>query len=247
MRYVALTLVSAALFVQPSAVEAGLLSQLLRKGADMVTRGSAKAGKEVAKSGVRKIANTGVRTVGRGTVAPAKQAGRQLVLTGNRTLATGSVRSVVIDRLGIEGGKAMQRLTPTAARRMAEVSEQLARSPHKNQWLSIIQKYGDAAANFIWNNKGAIVVAAGSTAVLVAPEDFLKASGKLMETTVSVTGESIVRPIVTETTRSIAGPVAQEFAKHAAASFPWEFAWGIVGLSGLCVGGYWFCRRRLLR
>ena len=69
--------------------------------------------------------------------------------------------------------------------------------------LAIISKYGDRAADFIWKNKGALVVAGALTAFVANPEPFLDDVADITKFTIEKVAEVASVPVA-ETTKEIA-------------------------------------------
>lgn len=243
---IVITLTAVAVSQIPPA-SAGGISTLLRNGAKLLSRSSAKAGREAAETGIRRATSSGLSTASRTSAKAASRASGQVIVRGGGTVVRSGSTRVVLDHLGPAGAQAMKKLSAGGSRKLAEASAQLAKSPHKTEWLKVISRYGDAAADFVWKNKGAIVVTAGATAAMVAPDDFLKTVGDVARTTVTVAGDAIVRPLITEASRHVAAPIVREVAKHAAASFPWRTVWAMLGLTTMAGLGYGFFRYRRAR
>lgn len=243
---IVITLTAVAVSQIPSA-SAGGISTLLRNGAKLLSRSSAKAGREAAETGIRRATSSGLSTASRTSAKAASRASGQVIVRGGGTVVRSGSTRIVLDHLGPAGAQAMKKLSAGGSRKLAEASAQLAKSPHKTEWLKVISRHGDAAANYVWKNKRAIVVAAGATAAVVAPDDFLKTVGDVASTTVTVAGDAIVRPLITEASRHVAAPVARELARQAAVSFPWGAFWGILGLTMLAGFAYGYYRFRSAR
>jgi hypothetical protein len=71
--------------------------------------------------------------------------------------------------------RAMPRLTPRNARRLAILAEDgaLARSGRWGELVAVIERHGDRAMDFVWRNKGALAVATALGTFLADPEAFL--------------------------------------------------------------------------
>lgn len=192
------------------------VAKLLRKGVQMATRGSGKAARETAESGARVVVRKGA-----------------------------SASATVASNLGAGGSRALRKLSPEYADKVADISGELARSPYREQWIEMLARYGDRCANFLWQRKGSVAVAAGATAVLLSPADFMEASGAVIESGITVAGTHVVKPIITESARHVAAPMAREVAKHAAASFPWGMFWGCLGAASIGGLGAWYFRKSL--
>ena len=71
--------------------------------------------------------------------------------------------------------RAMPRLTPRNARRLAILAEDgaLARTGRWSELLAVVERHGDRAMDFVWRNKGALAVATALGTFLADPEAFL--------------------------------------------------------------------------
>jgi hypothetical protein len=78
--------------------------------------------------------------------------------------------------------RAMPRLTPRNARRLAILAEDgaLARSGRWGELLVVIERHGDRALSFIWRNKGALAVSTVLGTFLADPEAFLGGGRELV-------------------------------------------------------------------
>jgi hypothetical protein len=78
--------------------------------------------------------------------------------------------------------RAMPRLAPRSARRLAMLAEDgaLARSGRWGELVAVIERHGDRALSFIWRNKGALAVTTVLAAFLAEPEAFLGGGRELI-------------------------------------------------------------------
>lgn len=244
-----LTIVVAALVVTVTMNPADAqLGKLLREGAEYLGKKAAKVVKEGAEASLKQsdsIVSRAASKGSRGLVSGGIDAGKQgAVQAGKSAIAVArNSADEILAHLGPSGVQSMQKLSPVGASRLADVSAELAKSPHKAEWLRMIGQSGDAVAEFLWKRKGSVAIATAATAVVLAPSDFVHASEEVATSTISVVGSNVIQPLITQTAQHVAGPVAKEVTKQAAANFPWTLAWclafgGIVG--GL---GYWWLRR----
>ncbi|MEP3480855.1 MAG: hypothetical protein ABJZ55_16525 [Fuerstiella sp.] len=123
--------------------------------------------------------------------------------------ATASASQTVLSRLGVSGVAVMSKLPAAQARRFVELSETLARSPHKTEWLSLISKHGAKCLDFLWKNKSGISVAAGSGAVLLAPDVFLGTVGNVAAAGVKAAGQYVVKPAIDNAGEHVAKPLIE--------------------------------------
>ena len=82
----------------------------------------------------------------------------------------------VLQRYGDSGASALNRLSRGGAQKlgMADDSGLFTATPRSRELLHVIRAYGDEAMDFIWENKGALTVAAMLTKFLSDPEAFIK-------------------------------------------------------------------------
>ncbi|MCA9037898.1 MAG: hypothetical protein KDA91_22375 [Planctomycetaceae bacterium] len=243
VRFLLTVAVCVSLTATPVQCDAGVGS-LLRAAA----RKGWKAASEAAEAGLKRVGGKSVtgsaaaRSAGHGAVrAVPNTFGRQvLVGTGREAVSAGSSASgVILSRLGVHAVGAVNKLSPSAASRVAEMSADLALSPHRAGWLRLLRDFGDEAADFLWQNKGSVAVAATATAVVLSPEDFLAATGRVAETVVETTGTNVVEPMVTGAVNHIATPLIRE----AAAQFPWTLLCNMALIAVITVAWWWYRRR----
>lgn len=190
-----------------ASAEAGLGS-LLTSGAKAA---SAKIGTLFGKSSkvTGKATSTATsRTAGK---VPAGASSRIASNAGSAVArtATASASQAVLSRLGVSGVAVMSKLPVAQAKRFVELSGTLARSPHKAEWLSLISKHGAKCLDFLWKNKSGISVAAGSGAVLLAPDVFLGTVGNVATASVNAAGQYIVKPAIDNAGEHVAKPLIE--------------------------------------
>ena len=100
----------------------------------------------------------------------------------------------LVEQFGKPGVAALKAIEPQAGRRLAILAEsgELQKIGRTPELLDVIAKYGDRAANFVWNNKGALAVGAGLTAFLANPEPFIDGTTNLA----GIVGETAVKPLI---------------------------------------------------
>ncbi len=133
----------------------------------------------------------------------------------------GEIAETVILKLGTPGAQALHALSRRNGRRLVMMLEDgtLARMGRTDEILDVIRKYGDAAMEFIWNNKGALTVPAALIAFVRNPEAFINGTMKLTE----VLGRTTIEPMIT----------------HVAGRINWTWILIIAMLLG---GGIWVFR-----
>lgn len=99
----------------------------------------------------------------------------------------------LVEKGGAAAVRALAKVTPQGARRMAMVLEgELKTLAGKPALLEVIGKYGQRACDFIWANKGVLAGAAAMTAFLANPEPYLNGVRDLAQ----VVAEPVVKPAV---------------------------------------------------
>lgn len=80
-----------------------------------------------------------------------------------------------IERTGESGVKALNAVGPSQGRHLVNLVEDGVIVPGQKSadLLDVVGRYGDKAADFIWRNKGALVVGSALTAFLSNPEPFI--------------------------------------------------------------------------
>lgn len=101
----------------------------------------------------------------------------------------------VIESFGKPAAAALNNVSAQNARRLAIMSGdgELARIGRSDELLGVIGKYGDAAMNFIWKNKGALATATVLAAFLADPEPFINGGKDLAGVLAEKVGEPIIR------------------------------------------------------
>ena len=239
---------SLAIAISMNSAEAQM-GRLLREGVEYLGKQAGKVIKEGAESGARRVGSVAddiaSKTAGKVVTTGSKEAGEQIVVQSGKALAVVGMSSAdqILTHLGPAGVQSMKKLTPVGASRLAEVSAELAKSPHKSEWLRMIGESGDSVATFLWNRKGSVAVAAAATAVVLAPSDFVQASEGVMKSAISTTGAHVIEPLIAQTAQHVAGPVAREVTKQAMANVPWTlvFCLSFMGIAGGL--GYWMFTR----
>jgi hypothetical protein len=179
--------------------KAGPWGKVIREAVEVVTKKSGKAARE----GVEAATKKGASRVG----AKAASRGGALLVRGSDDVA-----ARVVGRFGDDGVRALNSLSPTGAKRLAMMSDDLAGSGRGRDWMRIIAQRGDEATDWLWQRRGSVAVGTVATAVLLQPEEFIEASERVATTTINAAGEHIAGPIV----------------NSAASAIPWALVWIIV-------------------
>jgi hypothetical protein len=82
----------------------------------------------------------------------------------------------LISHYGSDAVGALNSLSKQGARSlgMSEIEGVLSATPRSKELLPVIAKYGDSAMEFIWRNKGALMVTAGVTKFLIDPQSYIQ-------------------------------------------------------------------------
>ncbi|MFN8709780.1 MAG: hypothetical protein ACK526_13380 [Planctomyces sp.] len=222
--------------------------KLIREGAEYLGKQARKAMTEGAESGAQKLGSVADDVAGKSASKIVRtgsaEAGQQAVVQSGKTLAVVGKNAAdeILANLGPAGVQSMGALSPVGASRLAEVSAELAKNPHRTEWLRLIRESGDAVATFLWERKLSVGVAVAASAAMLAPSDFIRASEAVVTSTVSMTGEHLIEPLITQTAQQVAGPVSQEISRQAASHFPWTLFYCLMflGISG--IAGYLYLR-----
>jgi hypothetical protein len=97
----------------------------------------------------------------------------------------------LIGRFGNDAVGALNSLSRSGAQRLGMAVDDglLMATPRSHELLTVIQRYGDPAMDFIWKNKGALTVATLLTRFLVDPQVYISGVKQLVV-------EPVVEPIV---------------------------------------------------
>lgn len=111
----------------------------------------------------------------------------------------------MIERGGASAVKALEVVTPRNGRRLAMVLEgDLAKAGKNAEVLDVIAKYGNPAADFVWENKGALAVGTALTAFLLHPEPFISGAKDITQ----VAGEAVLKPLAEVPGQAVKGIAA---------------------------------------
>ena len=104
-----------------------------------------------------------------------------------------AIAEKLLDSFGKSSAMALKAVSPQNGRRLVMMAEDgaLKKIGRSDELLEAIGKYGDKAANFVWNNKGALTVGATLSAFLINPEPFLNNTvGKIGNVPGQIAGEA---------------------------------------------------------
>ena len=201
-----------------------LVSQAFRRVGPQAGKIAAEAG-EQADVALRLLARHGddaVRVAGQASA-------RRLVGQYGDDAATALVRhglvgETVIAQFAEPGAKALAQVTPQNGRRLAMLAQEGTLS---SPLLDVVAKYGDRACQFVWSNKGALLVGATLATFVANPEPYLDGTAQLTE----VIAERVISPVVSEVVAPIA-EVPQVIAVEAARNLNWTLIVGLLLLMG---------------
>lgn len=151
---------------------------------------------------------------------------------GESLLKHGDIAAPVVESFGKPAAAALRGVDGQNARRLAmmHADGELIRIGRTSEVLEVVARYGDRAARFVWEHKGALLVTAALTAFLLDPEPFL-------DGTVDIARIGL---------ENVAKPLAQapgQFAKEVARNTSWTLPVTIVTLALCAVLGFALRRR----
>ena len=98
----------------------------------------------------------------------------------------------LVERGGTAAVRALDAVTAQNGRRIAMVMEgDLGKVARSEELLEVIGKYGNRAAEFVWENKGALATGTVLIAFLADPKPFIDGTTKITE----VAGHSVAQPL----------------------------------------------------
>lgn len=104
------------------------------------------------------------------------------------------VAEPLIEQGGVSAVRALARLTPQGARRLAMVLEgELKSAAGKPELMEVVARFGQRACDFVWRNKAALAAGAALAAFLAEPEPYLNGVRDLLQ----AVGEPVVGGIYT--------------------------------------------------
>jgi hypothetical protein len=153
-----------------------------------------------------KVIREAAEAVGKRTGVMAKEGAEEGVKrTGALVVRYGDdVARPVLSTFGDDGARALNALSPTGAKRLSAMADDLASSGRGEDWMKLIAQRGDEVTDWLWRKRGGVAVGTAAMAVLLQPEEFIQATEHVA-------------------TATIAGTVAV---------LPWRLIWMTVLLSG---------------
>ena len=103
------------------------------------------------------------------------------------------VAEPLIEQGGVSAVRALTRITPQGARRLAMVMEgELKTAAGKPELMEVIARFSQRACDFVWRNKAVLAAGAVLAAFLADPEPYLNGVRDL----VRAVGEPVVKPVL---------------------------------------------------
>ncbi|MEX2285843.1 MAG: hypothetical protein WD648_02060 [Planctomycetaceae bacterium] len=117
----------------------------------------------------------------------------------------GELAEPLIESVGKPAAGAFKAVSKQNGRRLAMMADDgaLTKIGRTDQVLQVVEKYGDRAMDFVWNNKGALTVAAALTAFLANPEPFIDGTKDITK----YVAENVAQPLASEAAKSINWPL----------------------------------------
>lgn len=183
---------------------AGVWSKALREGAEALLK---RSGKVVREGTEESLKHTAARRALREGLEAATEQGvaRTGRVAGTLVARFGDdVARPILGKFGDDGARALGSLSPTGARRLATMADELAAGGRGGDWMRLIAQRGDEVTDWLWKRRGGVAVGTVAAAVLVQPEEFIQATER----------------------------VAAPFVDRAAAAIPWAGLWTLAILGG---------------
>ena len=140
--------------------------------------------------------------------------------------------------------RALAAVAPRTGRRLAILGNDLLAGPRAADLVGVIARFGEKAATFIWDHKGALAITGTLAAFLANPEPFINGTKDLAETVVVQAVVPAVTTVATGTVKvadsvlaNTVRPAVTEMSKEAARQIPW----GALSLFGTCSPAGWRC------
>lgn len=108
----------------------------------------------------------------------------------------GEIAEPVLEMAGKSAAAALRNVSTKSGRQIKMMMDEgeLAKIGRTSELMSVVAKYGDGAMNFIWKNKGALLVGTALAAFLADPEPFIEGSKELA----TVAANTAIVPIAKE-------------------------------------------------
>jgi hypothetical protein len=117
----------------------------------------------------------------------------------------GEIAEPVLGLAGKSAANALRVVSEQNGRRIAMMAEQgeLAKIGRPTELLDVIGKFGDKGMDFVWKNKGTLMLGTGLAAFLVDPEPFIAGTRDLADVAAKAAIEPIAKEIGSKTNWTI--------------------------------------------
>lgn len=197
--------------------------EVAEEGSEILTRKVenllVKYGDDVAEA-VRKVGPRSVQLLDNATAEGVEQSARLLAKHGDdaiwvvanqsrRTIASkfgddaaeamikhGEIAEPILELAGKSGAAALRNVSTKGGRQLKMMLDDgaLAKIGKTPELMTVVGKYGDSAMNFVWKNKGSLLVGTALVAFLADPEPFINGTKDLA----SVAANTVVEPLAKE-------------------------------------------------
>lgn len=108
----------------------------------------------------------------------------------------GEIAEPVLELAGKSAATALRKVSEQNGRRIAIMANEgeLAKIGRTSELLDVVGKFGDKAMEFVWKNKGALLVGTALAAFLADPEPFIEGTSNLAD----IAAKSAVAPLAKE-------------------------------------------------
>ena len=202
--------------------------EVAEEGSEVLTRKVesllVKYGDEVAEA-VRKVGPRSIQLLDEAAAEGAQQSARLLAKHGDdaiwvvgnqsrRSIASklgddaaeamikhGEIAEPVLEMAGKSGASALRNVSTKSGRQMKMMLDEGAfvKIGRTSELMSVVGKYGDNAMEFIWKNKGALLVGTALAAFLSNPEPFINGTKDLATVAANVAIEPLAKEIGSRT------------------------------------------------
>ena len=202
--------------------------EVAEEGSEVLTRKVesllVKYGDEVAEA-VRKVGPRSIQLLDEAAAEGAQQSARLLAKHGDdaiwvvgnqsrRSIASklgddaaeamikhGEIAEPFLEMAGKSGASALCNVSTKSGRQMKMMLDEgaLVKIGRTSELMSVVGKYGDNAMEFIWKNKGALLVGTALAAFLSDPEPFINGTKDLATVAANVAIEPLAREIGSRT------------------------------------------------
>jgi hypothetical protein len=188
------------------------IGKVFREGAEAAAKQVFRKGaKEAAQESAEAAAAGGLRSLARKSVAESTTTFAQKSIGGlSDDVARAAARhgdavvAPVARQFGDDGAKALGKLSPNNARRMAMMADEIAATGKGTEFMEVLAARGDVAANWVWKHKGSLAVGTVAVAFLANPDPFLAQGGEVTTAVVKTAGESVAKPLIERTVTEMA-------------------------------------------